>query len=89
VEAVEVLRAGWAGDCEFEVWTRREGCCVGVEGRAHGGEEGDEVSSLGVVLGVFPVNVDAVKAQVLDEIDAGASKGVATGRSRCGALEVG
>ena len=66
-----VLRTGGGRDGEEEVVAWRVGRGVGVEGRAEGLQEEEEVGSVRRGRGVFPVDVEAVEAEVGKEADGG------------------
>jgi hypothetical protein len=90
----EVLVVGLAcgsGDAQLEVWPlahrgKRIGVCV------HGGadflQEEDVLLALLGVLRVFPVDVDAVEAHVLDQLDAAVGEGFASLGRGCWAVEM-
>lgn len=60
-----------------------------IEGATGLGEEEDKVFCLGRVLRVFPIDVEAVEAEVGEELDCGAGEGLASGRGGGGLGEVG
>lgn len=68
VQFFVVLRAGGTGGREEEPVAVVPGG-VGVEGGAGLAQEEDEVVGAGAVGGVFPVDVEAVEAEVLEEVD--------------------
>lgn len=59
-------------------------CGIGVKSGAAGLKKEDEVTGLGVVGGVFPVNVDAVESPIFHEGDGGACESSPiVGRAGC------
>ena len=82
-----MVRAGGGGDGEEVVVARGVGGGVGVEGGADGLEEEEEVVGFGRVGGVFPVDVDAVEAEVGEEADRGGGEEGAVGGAAGGGRE--
>ena len=87
---VKVIRAGGARNAQQEfLGVLLDGGGVAVEASPQGGEEVDVGLGLSGVCGVFPVDVEAVEAEVFEELDGAVGEGLDLLGGVCGGGEVG
>lgn len=89
IHLLVVLRAGRTRYCQFKVVLVRQGRRVGVHGFSACFEEQDEVGCFGWVLGVFPIDINAIEPEVLDEFYGGRGEFLSAGCAGGGDGEVG
>ena len=89
-----VFFSGWCGDGERKVWPRAVGALarklvgIGIHACSDRLEKLQKLLALFRVLGILPVDVDAVEAQVLDQLDAAVGERLAALRCRSRGVEV-
>lgn len=71
---VVVVRAGGEGHAQEEMVVARVLGRVAVEGLANGAQERNHVVRVGVVGRPLPIDIDSVKAPILDKLDRAAGK---------------